>query len=130
MIFTVSLDTEDLVIPTAIILLLTLVKDIYSAQYAGASVIAMIITMIAVLIARRLANIENPIFLFLISIGASLAYKLVYWCIYGILSSPYSFMYMVQRLPSGSIPNMVVIFLGLFMSSLEIIKQRRDKYFR
>lgn len=130
MVFTVSMDSEDLVLPAVLILVLTLARDIYSSQFAGASVIAMILTMVLVLVARRLANVESPFFLAMISAGAAVAYKVIYWCIYGILSSPYSFLYMAQRLPSGAIPNMVVTFIALLITSREIIRKRRDKYFR
>ena len=85
--------------PMVLIFVLSLIQDIYYNQYVGVTIISLLITMLVVMWIRRLANIENIIFVAMIVIVANLVYSISYWGIYALLSSPYSFLYMLRRLP-------------------------------
>ena len=130
MIMAASMDPEDLVAPMILVSILSLLQDIYYSQYIGVGVISLMVTMLVVIWIKRLANIENPIFLVLLVLITNLVYAVIYWGIYALLSSPYSFMYMLKRLPLTAIPNIVVMFIALTVISRDLIQRRRDEYFR
>ncbi len=130
MIMAATMHPEDMVAPMILIFVLTLIQDIYYSQYVGVSVIALLISMLIVIWIRRLANIENILFVGLIVVVANLAYAFVYWGIYAILSSPYSFLYMLTRLPQAIIANIVIMFIALFIITRDLIQRRRNEYFR
>ena len=123
-------DPDEYVGPVILIFALALVKDIYSCQFVGVTVIAMIITSIFILLLRRSANIENIVFIGILALASNLVYYIAYWAIYAILSSPYSFLYMVRSIGWVVLPNIVVTFITLLIISRRMIVKKRDKYFR
>lgn len=130
MIMASTMQGEEMVGPMVLIFVLSLIQDIYYNQYVGVTVISLLITMLVVMWIRRLANIENIIFVAMIVIVANLFYSISYWGIYALLSSPYSFLYMLRRLPESAVPNIVVMFIALFIITRDLIQRRRDEYFR
>ena len=125
-----TMDPEDMVKPLGLLFGLALVGDIYASQHIGVTVSAMAIVLIALLLFRRLANVENLLFALLITTAASAIFELVHWGMYALMSSPYSFVYMAMKFPQFAVPNVVVTTIALFVSTRELIKKRRDKYFR
>lgn len=129
-VFAVIFDEEDLILPAGLILLLALASDIYSSQYVGATVIALIVVLVMLVLTRKMGNIENILFVLIIATGSTLLYNIAYWVVYAVMSSPYSFMYMIGQLPKTAIINIVLISIALFIAGRDNISKRRDKYFR
>ena len=130
MIMASVMEPDELVLPMILVCVFSLIQDVYYSQYIGVGVIALIITMLVVMWIRRLANIENPFFLAMLVIVTNLVYAVVFWGIYAMLSSPYSFFYMLKRLHMAVIPNVVFMFVALILISQDLIQRRRDGYFR
>ena len=130
MIMAATMNPEDMVLPMSLVFLLSLAQDFYYSQFVGVTVIALVITMLIVMWLRRVANIENLLFSAVIVVVANLVYGISYWGIYALLSSPYSFLYMLTRLPLVVMPNIIVMFIALFIITRDIIQRRRDGYFR
>ena len=129
LVFTLALDGDQVVVPLILASVLALMGDIYYSQFIGVTVIAMVVTIILVLILKKLGNKESVFFLGTLIIPANLVYYLVYWMFYVALSSPYSFLYMLRHLPGMVIPNIVTCFIIWFFIERRLVQQKRDKYF-
>ena len=112
-----TMDSEDMAIPIAVIGGVALFKDSFNSQFVGVSAISMIIVLALILYIRRTANNENPVSVGLIVLGANIIHTLCYWGFLYLLRSPYGFMYMITRMPMMVIPNTIVTFVVVFILS-------------
>lgn len=129
LVMALSLDGDQVVVPLILASILALMGDIYYSQFIGVTVIAITITIILVMIAKKMGNKESLLFMGILIIPANLVYYLVYWMFYAALSSPYSFLYMIRHLPGMVIPNIVTCFIIWFFTERRMAQQKRDKYF-
>ena len=130
MVMAATMDLEEMVPPMILVFVLTLIDDFYRNQFIGVTVLAMLIAMLVVIAIRRMANMENIFFIAFIVAVANLVYGVSYWAIYYLLSSPYSFVYMITRFPQFAVPNCIIMFIALLIISRNLIEKRRDSYFR
>lgn len=130
MVMAATMDLEDMTPSMVLIFALALIQDIYQSQFIGVTVLAMMIAMVVVIIMRRMANVENVVYIAVVVAVANFVYVASYWGIYSLLSYHYSFMYMIERFPQFLVPNAVVLLIAIFIVTRGIIQKRRDGYFR
>lgn len=104
--------------------------DLVYGMYAGPGVLALMVTGIAVLILREFANIENFFNALAAMLLSTWLYASVYWGIYTVLGSPYSYVYAMKSLPLPLLFNSLTAMALYFVLIKKVIKHRRDRYFR
>lgn len=107
-----------------------LLHDLVYGIYLGPTALSLLAAGIAVLVLREFANIENilnALFMMLLSVWL---YATVYWGIYSVLGSPYSYLYAMKTLPLPLLFNGIIAAELYFVLIKRVIKHRRDRYFR
>lgn len=126
----ITMAEEDVIIPVILALIMSLVTDFFCNQFAGVSAVVMIVLVVPLFVVRRHINIENILFIGVLSLGLNLIYELLYWVIYRSLGSTYGLLYVISKLPMSVLPNAVLLFIGLFFFSRHVAQERRDSYFK
>ncbi len=107
-----------------------LLRDLVFGIYIGPGALALMVCGITVLIIREFINVENifnQLFMMLLS---TWLYASVYWGIYYVLESPYSYLYAMKTLPWQLLFNCVFAAVLYLVLIKRVIKHRRDRYFR
>ncbi|MBO4235835.1 MAG: hypothetical protein J5928_05320 [Firmicutes bacterium] len=125
-----TMDEKSIIIPVTIIVVASMFIDLFSNQFVGAVAISMLAVAIAVSLVRKHLDLENPLILICFAVGANILYELVYWTIYRIMGTPYSFLYMLKNIPAGILVDAMVAFAGLFFAGKRLGRLRRENYFK
>ena len=105
-------------------------SDMVSGIFLGPGVLALSITGIVVLILREFINIENIFNALFVILFSTWLHASIYWGIYYILESPYSYFYAMKSLPLQLLFNCIV-GIGLYLILMKRVKKhKRDRYFR
>ena len=107
-----------------------LLRDLVFGIYIGPGALALMVCGITVLIIREFINVENifnQLFMMLLS---TWLYASVYWGIYYVLESPYSYLYAMKTLPWQLLFNCVFAAVLYLVLIKRVIKHRRDRDFR
>ena len=107
-----------------------LLHDIVFGYYLGPAVLAVTAAGIAVLILREFTNIENIFNALFMMLFSTWLYATVYWGVYRILGSPYSYVYAMKTLPFTLLFNCIAAAVLYLVLIKKVIKHRRDRYFR
>lgn len=107
-----------------------LLSDIVSGYYLGPAVLAVTCAGIVVLILREFTNIENIFNALFMMLLSTWLYATVYWGVYKLLGSPYSYVYAMKTLPLSLLFNCITAAVLYLVLIKKVIKHRRDRYFR
>ena len=121
---------EDLIKPIVVTAFLSLAKDLFFNQYIGVSVISLIVAVSFVLFIRKTINTESLVTDAGISTIAIMTYSSCYWLMYRLLGSPYTYFYMLKRLPLVLIIEVVITEVILYFLINKVVQARRDGYFK
>ncbi|MBQ1396430.1 MAG: hypothetical protein IIY84_03880 [Eubacterium sp.] len=123
-------DEEELHKPLIAAFVFAVISDICFNQHVGVTGVALVLTVLFLLAMRHLVNTENLIFDAGIAAAAVLLYNTIYWFIYYLMGAPYSFLYMLKRLPLEWVFDTAIAFAIMFVMVNRVINARRDRYFR
>ena len=121
---------EDLIKPIVVTAFFSLAKDLLFNQYIGVSVISLVVVLGFVLLIRKTINTESLVADAGISALAILIHSSSYWLIYKLLGSPYTYFYMLKRLPLVLIIEVVITEVILYFMINKVVQARRDGYFK
>ena len=121
---------EDLIKPIVVTAFFSLAKDLFFNQYIGVSVISLIVAVSFVLFIRKTINTESLVTDAGISAIAIMTYSSCYWLMYRLLGSPYTYFYMLKRLPLVLIIDVVITEVILYFMINKVVQARRDGYFK
>ena len=121
---------EDLIKPIVVTAFFSLAKDLFFNQYIGVSVISLIVAVSFVLFIRKTINTESLVTDAGISTIAIMTYSSCYWLMYRLLGSPYTYFYMLKRLPLVLIIEGVITEVILYFLINKVVQARRDGYFK
>ena len=107
-----------------------LLHDIVFGIYIGPGVTALVVTGIAVLVLREFVNIENFFNALIAMLFSTWLYTSVYWGIYFVLGSPYSYGYAMKTVPWQLLFNCLVAAVLYLPLIKRVKKHRRDRYFK
>ena len=107
-----------------------LLHDIVFGIYIGPGVTALVVTGIAVLVLREFVNIENFFNALITMLFSTWLYTSVYWGIYFVLGSPYSYGYAMKTVPWQLLFNCLVAAVLYLPLIKRVKKHRRDRYFK
>lgn len=107
-----------------------LLHDLVFGIYLGPGTIALMVSGITVLILREFANIENIFNALFMMLLSTWLYATVYWGIYYVLGSPYSYLYAMKTLPLQLLFHCIIAAGLYFVLIKRVMKHRRDRYFR
>ena len=119
---------EDLIKPIVVTAFFSLAKDLFFNQYIGVSVISLIVAVSFVLFIRK--TINSLVTDAGISTIAIMTYSSCYWLMYRLLGSPYTYFYMLKRLPLVLIIEVVITEVILYFLINKVVQARRDGYFK
>lgn len=128
--FAIASQKDELMLSIVIAILLSVPVELFSNQFTGASAISMIVVFLGIVGIKRHINLENTVFLIILTVSASFIYQLVYWGIYKILGSTYGFLYMFIRLPLAVLPNAFIMMIMLLIFNRYSAHIKREGYFR
>lgn len=123
-------DEEELHKPLIAAFVFAVISDICFNQHVGVTGVSLILTVLFLLAMRHLVNTENLIFDAGIAAAAVLLYNSIYWFIYYMMGAPFTYLYMLRRLPVGWVINTVIAFVIMYVMVNRVINARRDRYFR
>lgn len=107
-----------------------LLSDSFYGMYIGAGTFALVVVGVTVFVLKEFTNIENFFNTILVMAASTWMYTSIYWLIYHVIGSPYSYFYAMKSIPLMLLFN-CVIAAGLYMIFIKrVIKYRRDRYFR
>lgn len=104
--------------------------DMLYGMYAGPGVLSLMVVGIAVLFLREFINIENFFNVIGTMFVSTWLYATVYWGIYAVLGSPYTYLYAMKSLPLPLLFNCLVCAALYFLLIKRDMKYRRDRYFK
>ncbi len=107
-----------------------LLYDMVNGMYAGPGVLSLMVIGIGVLVLREFFNIENFFNALVTALLSTWLYATVYWGVYVVLGSPYSYLYAMKSLPLQLLFNCAVCMILYFILIKRVIRHRRDRYFR
>lgn len=107
-----------------------LLYDIVFGIYLGPGVTALVVTGVAVLVLREFVNIENFFNALITMLVSTWMYTSVYWGIYFVLGSPYSYIYAMKTVPLQLLFNCLVAAAVYLILIKRVKKHRRDRYFK
>ena len=107
-----------------------LMTDLFYGQFTGPSVLAIVLTAIAVYGLKYFAHIENFVNAIVFMAGATWVYYSLYWGVYAAIGSSYSYGYAMQYILPQIAINAVVGLCVYFVLIRRVIKHRRDRYYR
>lgn len=104
--------------------------DLFYGLYTGPSVIAIFVSGLIVYVLKYFVHIENYMNAIIFMAVSTLLYGTVYWCIYAIIGTPYSYLYAMTSLLPQVVFN-VAVGLGVYFVLIGKEKKlRRDRYYR
>lgn len=121
---------EDLLKPIVVTAFFTLAKDLFFNQYIGVSLISLVVMVSFVLLIRRSINTESLVTDAGISALAILIHSSCYWLMYKLLGSPYTYFYMLKKLPLVLAIEVVITEAILYFFINKVVQARRDGYFK
>lgn len=124
-----TMKESEAIIPSIVIIFESFFIDFFSNQYVGVVAVAMIIVLTTIVLVRKHIDLDNPIYIAGLVLAANIVYSIVYWLIYRIMGTTYSFLYMIKNLPSGILVNSLVMFVGLLIVAKSMRQARRESYF-
>lgn len=107
-----------------------LIEDAFFGMYVGPGALCLVTAGLAALLLKQFTNKENFINIVMLLLFSTWLYASLYWCVYAVLGSPYSYLYAMKTLPLPLVLNAAagsVLYLVLIK---RVIKHRRDRYFR
>ena len=104
--------------------------DMVYGMYVGPGVLSLMVVGIVILLLREFANIENYFNALITVLFSTWLYASVYWGVYMVLGSPYSYVYAMKSLPWQLLFNSIVCTAMYFVLIKRVIKHRRDRYFK
>ncbi len=107
-----------------------LLHDLIFGIYLGPGTLALLICGIGVLVLREFANIKNFLNALFVILVSTWLYASVYWGVYSVLGSPYSYLYAMKSLPLPLLFNSIVSAVMYFILIKRVVRHRRDRYFR
>ncbi len=107
-----------------------MIQDSFFGMYVGPGALCLVLAGIAVLLLKHFANKENFVNIVLLLLFATWLYASLYWCVYAVLGSPYSYLYVMKTLPRPFILNVAAGSVLYFVLIKRVIKHRRDRYFQ
>ncbi len=111
-------------------LLFGLVYDICYMPYVGATSIGLFFLAFAVVLARELLNRENIGTIIIITAVGTLVFNFYMWCVYAILGSNMSILYMLEKQPLRILWNVVVNGILYALVIKKVLRRRRDLFYR
>ena len=99
-------------------------------MYVGPGVLSLMVIGIGVLVLREFFNIENFFNALMTALLSTWLYVTVYWGVYVVLGSPYSYLYAMKSVPLQLLFNSAACMILYFILIKRVIKHRRDRYFR
>ena len=107
-----------------------LFTDLFYGLYTGPSAIAMFVCALAVYLLKYFVHIENYINAIIFMVVGTLLYGSIYWCIYAVIGTTYSYGYAMMSLLPQVLCN-VAVGLGVYFVLIGKEKKlRRDRYYR
>lgn len=107
-----------------------LLLDFAVGQYVGISAVAFVLIYLLISKLKEIFNQERVLPELLMSVIGTLTYIVVYWCIYALMGSPYTALYVLKSVPVLLIYNSLFVLIFHFIFVRSIIKHRRDKKFQ
>lgn len=107
-----------------------LLTDFCYGQYAGPAALCCLLVGAGVLLFREILNRENFVTILLVTAGSTVLYNSLYWLLYYLMGSTYTFMYMLRHLPMMILYNMLVVGILYFILIGHVTRYRRDRYYR
>ena len=104
--------------------------DLFYGLYTGPSVVAMFACVMTVYLLKYFVHIENWMNAVVFLAAATLLYGTVYWCVYAVIGTTYSYFYAMMSLLPQIVCN-VLVGLGVYFALIGNEKKlRRDRYYR
>ena len=104
--------------------------DIVYGVYLGPGVAALMVTGVVVLVLREFVNIENFFNAVFTMLFSTWLFTSVYWGIYAVMGSPYTYGYVMKTIPLQLLFNSLVAAAVYLLLIKRVMKHRRDRYFR
>ena len=109
----------------------TLFTDLFYGAYTGPGVLAIALTGIAVYVLKYFVHVENFANAILFMIGTTLLYASLYWGIYAMIGTTYSYGYAISHIGLQFVMNTLVGLCAYFILLRKAIQhKRKDRYYR
>jgi len=107
-----------------------LLSDMAFGQYIGPGAFSMAITGITVLFLKGFANRDNFVNGIVLTLISTWLYSSVYWLIYFMAKSPYSYVYAMKTIPLQMVFNCIIGLILYLVLIKKTAKYRKDRYIR
>lgn len=105
-------------------------SDLFYGLYTGPGAIAMFVCGIVIYFLKYFVHIENFLNAAIFMMLGTLLYGSVYWCIYAIIGTTYSYHYAMLSILPQVVCN-IAVGLGVYFVLIgNVKKQKRDRYYR
>ncbi len=104
--------------------------DICYMPYVGVSSIGFFFLAFAVVMARELLNRENIGVILVIAAIATFVFNIYIWCVYSILGSNITILYVLKKQPLLIMWNVIITGILYAVVIKKVLRRRRDLFYR
>ena len=126
----ITMDSDKIAGPMLAAFIFMVISDILFSQYKGATPIAMLIATGCAYLIKSRYDKENYLLNMVNMVVSFLVFHISYWLMYKLLGTPYSFVYMLVRLPWLLLTECVITGIIIFIIIRARIQKRRTDYFK
>ncbi len=106
-----------------------LLYDICFSQYMGVTALVLVLVAAGCIAIRTfLLNSENFMSMLVVSLGAVTVYYHLFWLIYRLAGSNFSYLSMLEKLPVYIVLNTVIIMIIYAIIIRKVVSHRSDRY--
>ncbi len=126
----VTMDKDSIAGPMIAAFVFMVISDIIFSQYVGVTPLAMLATTGFIFALKTMYDVENKLMDIINMVLGFLVFHSAYWLIYKLLGSPYSFLYMLGKLPWLLLTESVITGIIILLIVRAKIQKRRYDYFK
>ena len=126
----ITMDKDSIAGPMLAAFIFMVVSDIIFSQFIGITPIAMLAATGVAYLFKTTYDVENIVLNLVNMVISFLVFHISYWIMYRLLGSPYSFIYMLSRLPWLLLTECIITGIIVLIITRARIQKRRNDYFK